>query len=97
MTGLGLRYCQQHLQEPLMLVSTGLGTYWRCEHASGCAYTENAQKRSTKVIAVNGERLITARKFGHRSARTPGGSSVEKAAVENEERNQHEAEADYHR
>jgi hypothetical protein len=58
--GLGLRYCKQHEGEPLMLVSKRNGTYWRCEHPSGCTYTENALKLGGKVTHIAGRSVRVA-------------------------------------
>jgi hypothetical protein len=77
---LGLRYCPNHPGEPLMLVSTASGTWWRCEHPSGCAYTEDALSGPRSAVAVNG-RAFRARRSGRDAVRTHGGSSVEYDAI----------------
>jgi hypothetical protein len=83
-SGLGLRYCKQHPQEPLMLASNRSGTYWRCEHDSGCAYTENALPRAKRVVEVNGHAVQDRMKGGRSGVRTYGGSVVEKAVTDRE-------------
>lgn len=84
MTVLGLRYCPNHPTEPLMLVSRASGTYWRCEHESGCAHTENAVsvRSHAGVVAVNGKSLPHARSSAESRVRTQGGSKVERDAIE---------------
>lgn len=59
-----------------MLASTRTGTYWRCEHASGCAHTENAIKTGNGLVAING-RPTANRRGGPNKLRTQGGSRVE--------------------
>lgn len=58
MSGLGLRYCQQHAGEPLLLVVRGKSAWWACE-INQCAYTEDVIRDGTSVIAVNGRALRT--------------------------------------
>lgn len=94
MSGLGLRYCPNHPAVPLVLVSTGSGTYWRCEHASGCAHTENAESRRRtprRVVAVNGKLLPGGRSATTGRVHTSGGSSVERDAIAHQEHVDREA------
>lgn len=85
MSALGLRYCRNHADEPLMLHQTSRGLYWRCEHPDGCAYTENALNlRGSKAVDSDGRPVIGVRSPSRRGARTHGGSAVEKAAIERE-------------
>jgi len=56
MSGLGLRYCQQHAGAPLLLVVRGKSAWWACD-VDQCAYTEDVVRDSTTVVAVNGRSL----------------------------------------
>ena len=56
MSGLGLRYCQQHPGAPLLLVVRGRSAWWACD-INQCAYTEDVVRDSTTVVAVNGRAL----------------------------------------
>lgn len=84
MTGLGLRYCKNHPDEPLMLHQGG-GIYWRCEHPTGCAYTEDAMPRirSPRAALLSGTKAA-----GRGQQRRAGGglleSSVERAVINGE-------------
>jgi len=55
-SGLGLRYCQQHAGAPLLLVVRGKSAWWACD-VDQCAYTEDVVRDSTTVVAVNGRSL----------------------------------------
>ncbi len=79
MTGLGLRYCPNHQGEPLMLVARKGGVFWRCEHPSECAYTEDAAPRTPRGTGSGRERDRRAR------TRTGAPQSVEDIAIRNAE------------
>lgn len=60
MAGLGLRYCQNHPEIPLVLVSNGQGNFWACEHPDGCQYTESLVPGSQRPVSPMG-RVIRRR------------------------------------
>ena len=72
---LGLRYCRNHPEEPLLLRSKRSGTYWYCGHPEGCAYTENVTR------FASGSRQPRAYNFRSGQSTSKGGDKVSMEAI----------------
>ena len=69
-SSLGLRWCKNHPEVPLILVARRGKAFWACEADGGqCQYTENAYRPHGPVVAVNGRDTLTLHVRGGRRSR----------------------------